>query len=309
MNREIKFSLVYASDNMNGISKDNKLPWKISEDLKHFNNITSNFSFDDDIVKNVIIMGANTAKEIEKPLPNRYNIVLRSKGCYGGGFIIETDFDQALERAKKLTYPGKKIFVVGGAKNINHSMTHPNLDKIYYTYINKNFNCDNFTDSILNRSDMVYDILKKEKCIDKNTGEEVELIFYLIIPKSRFETDYKQNEFTLEVNGETFDSIKLGDKTYEVLGNTMKNQPINSKIKRNDLIEFKNGENRIRTKVLDVQRYLTFEEALKYVDVNKIYPKEKFTKEQAIQHYDKIYSIVKQNSQSGIFVIKFEVDY
>ena len=127
---DIKFNIILASDANYGISKENNLPWKISEDLKYFNKVTSHFTFDEDIIKNTVIMGYNTVKEIGKPLPNRHNIMLRSKGCYGGGFIVETDFDEALERGKSLSYPGKEIFVIGGANNFNNSLKNDKLDKI-----------------------------------------------------------------------------------------------------------------------------------------------------------------------------------
>jgi len=307
MNNDIKFNVILATDLNYGISKENKIPWKISEDLKHFNSITSHFSFEDEYIKNVVIMGNNTAKEIQTPLINRHNIVLRSKGCYGNGFIVETDFDKALKRSKSLSYPGREIFVIGGSKNFNFSLTHEKLDKIYYTLIKKNYNCDNFVDPILDRNDMVYDIIKTEKCIDKITREEVELIYYLIIPKIRFERDYKINIFNIDSKLECLDSIKYCKKIYEVLGNTMKNSNINSKIKRNDLIHFKNGDNLIFVKVLDVKRYLTFEEALKKIDFNKIYPEENLKDEKdAIDYFNNIFSIIKQKSQSGIFVIKFQ---
>jgi dihydrofolate reductase len=306
---DTKFNIILASDANYGISKVNNLPWKISEDLKYFNKVTSHFSFDEDIIRNTVIMGYNTVKEIGKPLPNRHNIMLRSKGCYGGGFIVETDFDEALERGKSLSYPGKEIFVIGGAKNFNHSLKHEKLDKIYYTHINKNYECDNFVDSILGRDDMVYDIINKEKCIDKNTNEEVELTYYLIIPKVRFERDYKEvNTFTIETTLDCLDDIKSTKKVYEVLGNSTKNSNITSKIKRNDMIHFKNGGSCMTTKVLEVIRYMTFEQAIKKIDYKKIYPNIVDEKE-AIDYFDSIFSITKQKSQSGIFMIKFEVSY
>lgn len=53
------------------IGKDNKLPWKIPEDMRHFSDMTTG---------NVVIMGRLTFESLgQKPLPNRVNIVISSK--------------------------------------------------------------------------------------------------------------------------------------------------------------------------------------------------------------------------------------
>ena len=49
------------------IGKDNKLPWKNSNDLKWFRQNTEG---------NIVIMGRKTFESIGKPLPNRINIVI-----------------------------------------------------------------------------------------------------------------------------------------------------------------------------------------------------------------------------------------
>ena len=51
---DTKFNIILASDANYGISKQNNLPWKISEDLKYFNKVTSHFSFDEDIINYMI---------------------------------------------------------------------------------------------------------------------------------------------------------------------------------------------------------------------------------------------------------------
>lgn len=49
------------------LGKDNKLLWHISDDLKHFKEVTSG---------HVVIMGRKTFESIGRPLPNRVNIVI-----------------------------------------------------------------------------------------------------------------------------------------------------------------------------------------------------------------------------------------
>ena len=63
-------NLILACDSNYGIGIQNKLPWSIKDDLKHFKKITSSSN------NNVVIMGKNTYLSFKKPLPNRINIVV-----------------------------------------------------------------------------------------------------------------------------------------------------------------------------------------------------------------------------------------
>src|SRR6266496_1835331 len=60
-------SLIYATSENHVIGKDNKLPWRLSADLKRFKALTQGHS---------IIMGRRTFESIGRPLPGRQNIVL-----------------------------------------------------------------------------------------------------------------------------------------------------------------------------------------------------------------------------------------
>ena len=62
--------IIAAIDNNNGIGKDNKLLYRLPDDLKRFKKITTG---------NIVIMGRNTYDSIGKALPNRENIVITSK--------------------------------------------------------------------------------------------------------------------------------------------------------------------------------------------------------------------------------------
>lgn len=64
-----RFNIIVAVDFKNGIGKNNTIPWKNSEDMKHFKNITTGTT---------IIMGRRTFESIGKPLPNRINIIVSS---------------------------------------------------------------------------------------------------------------------------------------------------------------------------------------------------------------------------------------
>ena len=65
---------ILCIDKNNGIAKNNQIPWKIKEDLRHFNTITSYTT--NPLKLNVVVMGRKTYESIGKPLPNRINVVL-----------------------------------------------------------------------------------------------------------------------------------------------------------------------------------------------------------------------------------------
>jgi dihydrofolate reductase len=145
-------------------------------------------------------MGSTTAKDLGKPLKNRYNIVISSNDdCRDLGkdlpdydnndFVIRRSFEEALKTAEGLSVIDREIFIIGGSRLFNEALKSDKLNKIYYTHINKSFGCDNFIEPILNRDDMKYLVLNKIKTVNKSptkavdTVGEVELTFYLITKK------------------------------------------------------------------------------------------------------------------------------
>lgn len=117
-----------------GIEKDGRfqMPWNIPEDLKHFKEITSD---------NIVIMGGNTWKSINKILPNRINIIVsktldrveRENQLY----VID-DLNKALDLATELgTKLNKHIFIIGGSSI--YEQTLENIDGVYITLLEENF--------------------------------------------------------------------------------------------------------------------------------------------------------------------------
>ena len=73
--------LIVAMCKNNGIGFNNKILWRISEDMSYFSKKTSGdyVGVNETIKKNAVIMGRNTWDSLPKkykPLPNRFNIVL-----------------------------------------------------------------------------------------------------------------------------------------------------------------------------------------------------------------------------------------
>ena len=113
------------------IGVDNKLPWHLPKDLKHFKEITSGHP---------IIMGRKTYESIGKPLPNRTNIVIsRKKDWFEEGILIVGSIKEAIKFGQKID---EDIFILGGG-NI-YEQTMDIADKLEVTEIKTNIEADTF---------------------------------------------------------------------------------------------------------------------------------------------------------------------
>lgn len=120
----------------NVIGSKNQLPWHISEDLKHFKELTFG---------NPAIMGRNTYESIlqtlGKPLPGRKNIVVTSQKDYDTNpeTIIAHSLKEAIEKGKQI---GEKVYIIGGEKVYQQAL--PLADKLEITHIHKSFSGDSY---------------------------------------------------------------------------------------------------------------------------------------------------------------------
>lgn len=132
------------------IGKDNRMPWHLPADLKHFKQTTMGCP---------VIMGRKTFESIlgtlGKPLPGRANIVITRNRTYAHpGAIVVTSPEAALEAARRplaTANPpaptvsgeaGREVFVIGGAE-IYRAML-PLARRIVVTEIGHNFDGDAF---------------------------------------------------------------------------------------------------------------------------------------------------------------------
>lgn len=121
-------SLIVAFAKNNVIGKDGKIPWNIEREQSRFKELTTN---------NIVIMGRKTFEEIyqklQKPLPNRINIVISKTKKYDFENCFTFDsLDAALDFCKK-TFPQKDIFISGGAALYKKAL--PIVEKMYITEI------------------------------------------------------------------------------------------------------------------------------------------------------------------------------
>lgn len=125
-------SIIVAKAKNNVIGKDNKLLWKLPEDLKRFKQITSGHT---------IIIGRKTFESIGKVLPNRKHIIFTQNK----DFKIDDEnvkIVHSMLEIQEYIEDDNENFVVGGAMIYNLLM--PYVTKMYITQINKEYEGDTF---------------------------------------------------------------------------------------------------------------------------------------------------------------------
>lgn len=120
-----RLSIIAAVARNGVIGIENRLPWRLPEDLRHFKRLT---------LGHHLIMGRKTYESIGRPLPGRVTIILtrdpgyRAEGCLTAGSI---------EDALRLCGDDPEVFVVGGAELYAQSL--PRADRLYLTEIDADF--------------------------------------------------------------------------------------------------------------------------------------------------------------------------
>lgn len=155
--------IVAHSQNM-AIGINGSMPWRLSEDLKHFKKVT---------LSNKIIMGRKTYESIgSKPLVKRENIVLTSKKINSGNITIYNDFDVLLDKIKNDF--DKKYFVIGGEKVYKQFI--PYCSFFYISLVEGSFKADTFFPKV-NLSGFKKETIKEVK-VDDNNSASYKIIRY-----------------------------------------------------------------------------------------------------------------------------------
>ena len=112
------------------IGKNNKLPWYIPEDLRHFKDVTEGHP---------VIMGRKTYESIGRPLPNRTNIVItRNKHFNAPGCLVVSSLADSVKLAEQKDT--NEIFIIGGGQIFEEAITIAN--KLYLTLVEGDFDGD-----------------------------------------------------------------------------------------------------------------------------------------------------------------------
>lgn len=168
-------NIVVAACKNRGIGLKNKLPWTLSKEMKYFKELTIGEK------NNAVIMGRNTWLSIPEkniPLPKRENIVLTSRvenmffSCAENEGI---NFAPSLESINVMygMYTFDNIWIIGGERVYNDSLTNVLVDSIFYTEILSEYECDTFFPEIPDNFTNIY-----ESKIIYDCNEEIKFKVY-----------------------------------------------------------------------------------------------------------------------------------
>ena len=155
----LKISIIAAiQEKDRGIGYQNRLLFRISEDLKRFKALTLNHP---------VIMGRKTFESLGKALPERTNIVLSRRKIIGQNIIVVQSVDEAINKARKIS---DEIFIMGGGEIYTQFL--PLANQLYLTIVKSIFEADSFFPP----SPEFKKIISEEKHFDKKTGLEYSFV-------------------------------------------------------------------------------------------------------------------------------------
>jgi dihydrofolate reductase len=110
------------------IGADNRLPWRLPEDLRHFRALT---------VGHAVVMGRRTWESLRGALPERQNIVVtRREGYVAAGAEVAGSLHEALARVVRPA----PAFCIGGGELYRAAL--PLAATVYLTEIDRDFEGD-----------------------------------------------------------------------------------------------------------------------------------------------------------------------
>jgi dihydrofolate reductase len=133
-------SLIAAMSENRVIGRDGKLPWHLPADLRHFKNTTRGHT---------VIMGRRTFESLDRPLPQRTNIVItRNPDYHVDGVTVARTLDEAIdlaERHEAAADPApaeREIFILGGEEIFRQTLSR--AFRLYLTLVHATVEGDTF---------------------------------------------------------------------------------------------------------------------------------------------------------------------
>ena len=179
----IRYNLIVAMCNNNGIGFKGKIPWHIKHDLQHFSKLTKGDG------NNAIVMGSKTWYSLPIRstniigLPDRDNFILSASGK-GKINIQHNKIIKSFQSIDELenyfheedsTY--EDIWIIGGAQIYKYFLDNNKINKCYITSIDKNFECDVFFPDELESNDKWVEI-ERTNMYDDNYECFIDYIVY-----------------------------------------------------------------------------------------------------------------------------------
>lgn len=116
-----RISVIAALARNRVIGIENRLPWRLPEDLAHFKALT---------LGHPILMGRRTFESLGRPLPGRTNIVITRNPAYRREGCLVAD---SIPAALALCADADEVFFIGGADL--YAQAIPLADRLYLTEV------------------------------------------------------------------------------------------------------------------------------------------------------------------------------
>ncbi|HKQ73353.1 MAG TPA: dihydrofolate reductase [Blastocatellia bacterium] len=125
-------SIIAAMDKKRGIGIDNRLPWRLSADLRRFKELTMGHH---------IIVGRKTFESIGRPLPGRKMIIVTRDSSYKAeGCDVAHSVEAAIRLSRERGE--SEVFICGGAEIYAQSIEI--TDRMYLTFVDAEVTADTF---------------------------------------------------------------------------------------------------------------------------------------------------------------------
>jgi dihydrofolate reductase len=158
-------SIIAAVSENGVIGKDNKLLWKLSDDLRRFKKIR---------LGKPIIMGRKTFESIGKPLPGSDNIVITRNRDYSyPGIVTVSNIADAIKHCELVDQVNEILFI-GGQQIYEQAMVL--ADRIYLTMVWHSFDGD-VSFPYINKTEWK---TIREDCFPANDKNEYSTSYYVL---------------------------------------------------------------------------------------------------------------------------------
>jgi len=146
------------------IGKNNRLPWRMPNDLQYFHDVT---------MGHMVIMGRKNYLANRKALPGRENVVIsRSPDFHPNDAIKLNSIESAIDHAKDSGNP--EVFIVGGSEIYRQTLNL--VQRIYITQIDAIIEGDRFYPEIEFDD---YRIISEKKCYS-DENHPYDYTFYVL---------------------------------------------------------------------------------------------------------------------------------
>uniref|UniRef100_A0A5S6Q9D4 dihydrofolate reductase n=1 Tax=Trichuris muris TaxID=70415 RepID=A0A5S6Q9D4_TRIMR len=133
-----------------GIGLDNKIPWHLPSELKHFRKMT--MTCQNAAMQNAVIMGRKTYESIPqqfRPLKRRVNVVLtREKGSINKteGVVVARSLHNAFQLLRSPPLGGtiETAWICGGSSVYEEVLKRGCWNRLYITSVHEAYKCDAF---------------------------------------------------------------------------------------------------------------------------------------------------------------------